>query len=87
MLFLRRETSMVQRFNGYTVKIRHEGKWYFYTTNPQGGGWGSNRETKSAALAAAFRGIPVDANVKVYKGAELRYEGVAGNNIPDARLL
>lgn len=43
----------------YTVRMdKHRATWHYFTTNPQGGGFGSNHcGTKRVALAYALRSV------------------------------
>lgn len=50
--------------------------WYYFTTNPQGGGFGSNHcGSKRVAQSAAFRNIPAGALVEITTENEGRVIG------------
>ena len=51
----------------WKVKLdKRRSTWHYFTTNPQGGGFGSNHcGTKRHTLATAIRNIPVGATVEV----------------------
>lgn len=51
----------------YQIRLdKHRSTWYWFTENPQGGGFGSNHcGTKTAALHKALWNVPAGAQYQV----------------------
>jgi hypothetical protein len=63
----------------YAITLNKSGAtWYYFTTNPQGGGFGSNNcGPQYIALARAKRGIPAGAEYTVKINGKTRGPFVA----------